>query len=198
MLWSIYFLPSIFPIFVITSSFKRKKFSLSFFKNLSDVTYPLTSSIFNIIIIFAFFIFLLYFIPSFFDPWVISFVFAYTSIVGISTFYYIGSEPWEILKSGNEARYIEALKLEHDWIWRAINIISWAIVILATSAVFISWTQIIYPGIPVEKRSSFPFIKLQALAAVQVIYLLLGVWFGILYRLMDYAWRIRKRIAGIE
>jgi hypothetical protein len=34
MLWSIYFLPSIIPIFVITSSFKRKKFSLSFLKNL--------------------------------------------------------------------------------------------------------------------------------------------------------------------
>jgi hypothetical protein len=91
------FFAKFIPIFVITSSFKRKKFSLSFLKKSSDVTYPLISSIFNIIIIFAFFIFLLYFIPSFFEPFNISFVFTYAIIVGISTFYYIGSEPLEIL-----------------------------------------------------------------------------------------------------
>jgi hypothetical protein len=51
-----------------------------------------------------------------FNPLDISFVFTYASIIGISTFYYIGSELWEILESGNEARYIEALKLEYDWI----------------------------------------------------------------------------------
>jgi hypothetical protein len=69
---------------------------------------------------------------------------------------------WEVLKSENEERYIEALKLEHDWIWRALNIISWATVILMTSTIFASWAQLIYPMVPLEKRYSPAFIKMQA------------------------------------
>jgi hypothetical protein len=198
MLLSIYFLPSIVMTFVMTSKFKRKKFSLSFFKNLPDETYALISSIFNTIIIFVSFTSLLYFIPNFFTPSNIIFMFVFTSVIGISTFYYIGPEPLKILYAGNYARYIEALKLQHDWFLRAINIIIWAIVIFSTGVVLVIWTQIVFPWIPVEKRFSYPFIKLQAWSTVQVIYLLLGVWFGILYRLMKQAWHIRKRIAGIE
>ena len=160
--------------------------------------YSLTAAFVNVIVIFISYVSLLFFIPSLFHPYPVCFVFVNAGIVGISTFYYIAPPPWEVLKSKNRVQEIEALKLEHDWIWKAINIISWTAVIMTVSAIFISWTQIIFPSIPTEKRNTFSVIKLEAYSTIELIYLILGLWFGILYRLMDYSWRIRKRIAEIS
>jgi hypothetical protein len=196
-LWSIYLLPSIIPVFIITSGFKCKLFSLNFPKKFFSTEADL-ATLLNVIVIFALYPLLCYCIPFFFSPYNIGYVFCIAGIVGISTFYYIHPPMWEVLKSENEERYIEALKLEHDWIWRALQIISWAVVILVTSAILASWSQLIYPIIPLEKRASPTFTTLQAWSVVQIAYLLIGLWFGIVGRLMDYSWRIRKRIAGVS
>jgi hypothetical protein len=199
-IWSIYLLPSLVLIFVITSVFKCHKIVAKLFRKTSspDEAYPIIAALANVSIIFASYIFLLCFIPSLLHPYLICFVAANSGIVGISTFYYIAPPPWEILKSKDKTQYIEALKLEHDWIWRAINMISWATVILAISVIFVSWTQIIFPLVPQEKRNTFAFIKLEAYSTIELMYLIFGLWFGILARLMDYSWRIRKKVAELS
>lgn len=198
--WSIYLLPITVLIFVITSDFKCHKIIAKLFVKASfpDEACPSIVALINVSIIFASYIFLLYFIPSLLHPYAISSLSTTAGIVGISTYYYVAPPVWEVLKFKNKAYYVEALKLEHDWIWRVINILSWAIVILPISVIFASWTQIIFPLIPQEKRNTFAFIKLQAHSTIELIYLILGVWFGILRTLMDNSWHIRKRIAELE
>jgi len=198
-MWSIYLLPTFALIFVLTSRFKCHKLIAKLFeKSFSVETYPLMAALVNVTVISVSYVSLLFLIPSLFHPFTICFVFVNAGIVGVSTFYYIAPLPWEVWKSRNRVQEIEALKLEHDYIWKVINIISWAIVIMAVSAIFVSWTQIILPSIPAEKLYTFSVIKLQAYSAIELIYLILGLWFGILGRLMSYSWRIRKRIAEIS
>ena len=198
-MWSIYLLPTFALIFVLTGRFKCHKLIAKLFeKSFSVETYPLMAALVNVTVISVSYVSLLFLIPSLFHPFTICFVFVNAGIVGVSTFYYIAPLPWEVWKSRNRVQEIEALKLEHDYIWKVINIISWAIVIMAVSAIFVSWTQIILPSIPAEKLYTFSVIKLQAYSAIELIYLILGLWFGILGRLMSYSWRIRKRIAEIS
>ena len=199
-MWSIYLLPSFVLIFVLTSRFKCHKLIAKLFekKFFSVEAYSLMAAFVNVTVMFVSYISLLFFIPSLFHPYLVCFVFVNAGIVGVSTFYYIAPPPWEVLKSRNRVQEIEALKLEHDFIWKAINIISWTALIMAVSAIFVSWTQIIFPSIPAEKLNTFSVIKLEAYSTIELIYLILGLWFGILGRLMDYSWRIRKRIAEIS
>jgi len=199
-IWSIYLLPSLVLIFVLTSGFKRHKLIAKLFekKIFSLEAYSLMAAFVNVTVIFVSYVFLLFFIPSLFHPFKVCFVFVNAGIVGVSTLYYIAPPAWKAWKSKNRVQEIEALKLEHDYIWKAVNIISWTAVIMAVSAIFVSWTQIILPSIPAEKRYTFSVIKLQAYSAIELIYLILGLWFGILGRLMEYSWRIRKRIAEIS
>jgi glucan phosphoethanolaminetransferase (alkaline phosphatase superfamily) len=72
------------------------------------------SALLNVIVIFTFYAFLLYCVPGLFFPYALGYVLCIAGIVGISTFYYVHPPMWEVLKSENEERYIEALKLEHD------------------------------------------------------------------------------------
>lgn len=190
--WSIYILP--FPILICmaTSSLKNCK------KPLRIETRANIAALTNLVTTYCAYTFLCYFIPTLLHPFSLSFVFIFAGIIGISTFYFVLPPTYEILRSNNIQQETEALKLEHDWIWRAINIISWAIVILVASAILTSWTQVILPAIPPEKRYTYAFTKIEVQSVIEIIYLVVGLWFGILGKFMEYSWRIRKRIAQLD
>ena len=78
-----------------------------------------------------------------------------------------------------------------------VTTVSSAVIIILASITIASWVQVIFPSIPVEKRSSPSFIKLEACSAIEILYLLIGLWFGILGKLMEYSWHIRKKIAEL-
>jgi hypothetical protein len=71
-LWSIYLLPSIIPVFIITSGFKCKWFSLNSLKKVPIMEAELLaffSALLNVIVIFTFYAFLLYCVPGLFFPY---------------------------------------------------------------------------------------------------------------------------------
>lgn len=202
------------PIYVITSSAEHDgKIVKALTKVMMALTgrkeewfeeaKPLATSISNAIIVFLTYVVMITVIPSQISASATTFTFFLGGIVGVSTFWHVCTPPWDILSREATCAHtdvefkMEALKLEHDWIWKAIHIISWVTVILAVSTVFASWAQVIVPAIPVERRHSLTFVRLQASAVVQLIYCVLGLWFGILGRLMENSWRIRKEIAKL-
>jgi hypothetical protein len=158
---------------------------------------PLIAAFINLIVILSTYALLSFIIPGLWHPFDIFFTFLNGSIISISTFLYVCTPAWDIFKSNNTKMMAEALKLEHDWIWRAINIISWVSTIMMISTFFASWTQVILPSIPIEKHTTLASIKIMAMGAIQILHLLIGIYFGIIVQLIDYSWRIRKKIAEL-
>jgi hypothetical protein len=201
--WSISTLPGCILIFLLTYSFKHDRFIATALaralkrERLSIVAKPYIAALTNLIVISTMQMLLSFFIPGFWNPFIIIYMFVLAGIVSVSTYYYVFPPAWELFQSKDVRMELEALKLEHEVNWKIINIISWVITFLAISAVFALWTQIIFPSIPMEKRVTMAAIKVQVMSGVQISYLIIGVWFGILGPLIDYSWRIRKRIAEL-
>lgn len=102
------------------------------------------------------------------------------------------ASPWELLKSNNVKHYIEALKLEHESVWTFIKFGVELTMIVIPSAV-IAWVQILYPMVPKDKQNSLQFFIMQLVVIIQIIYLLIGLWQGILMKLYDFAWGIVRK-----
>lgn len=195
-LWSAYISPCPFLIFLITKNHKRLFAKILRTKNSENM--PLVVALSNTSIIYITFIILAFFIKGLLHPFNLSFIFIAGSLIGFSSFLYTCAPAWKMLKYNDENRMIEVLKLEHDWIWRTIQTIAWITVILMVSTFYTTWTQGILPLVPPEARNTWTFIKLQTWGVIQAIYLISGLWFGILSRLMEYSWQIRKKIATLD
>jgi hypothetical protein len=196
-LWSLYLLPSVFLVFAMTSLFKRKNIYPK--SKAKYPQYPLLVALFNMAVVFVVYVLLFYFVPGFFSAYNVGYAVVSAGLVGISTFYYVSPPPWELLKPSdlnNEARCIEALKLEHNCMWSAISMLSWTAVIGVVSLAFAGWTQIIFPSIPAEKRFLLFSGPAGAQSVIEVTYLIFGLYFGVIGRFLDYSWQIRKKIAG--
>jgi len=126
------------------------------------------------------------------------FTFVNGGIVGVSTYFHVIIPIWKKPKSDDPLSELEVLKLEHDWIWKAINTISWAALIMLVSAWLVIFSQISLPLIPVEKRSELGFMKIIGAVAFQATYVLLGLFFGIIVKLWSYSSHIRKRVSQLK
>ncbi|MGD6806015.1 MAG: hypothetical protein ACQCN4_03550 [Candidatus Bathyarchaeia archaeon] len=139
------------------------------------------------------------FLPELVTAFSIAFTVINIGILCVSTFYYLAPLPKELMKSSTDpTALLEALKLEHSANMGLANNVVWVTVILLVSVVFLGWTQVIYPSVDATLRLSIALNYLQAITVIQLAYLCLGVWFGVLSRLWDRAWRIAKEIADLK
>lgn len=203
--WSVLAIFGAAFIFFATYDAKRHEYVIRclgkiFRKEISKAARALVPSVVNLVFCCITFVLYSLLIPGFFNAFAICFVFLNAGLIGVSTFYYIAPPCWKVFADNGIKKTeheIEALKLEHAWIWQAIYIISWVSVILAATVVFGAWTQVTYPSIASEQRDTWAVLHLQAMTAIQLIYIVCGLWFGVLGPLMDYSWRVRQRIAQI-
>ena len=93
---------------------------------------------------------------------------------------------------------IESLKLEHKWFLTAFTSTSYAIMIFVVSAVVVSWTQMILPQIPQEMVNSIGLFYLFMVTVIQLIYIGVGLWMGVVGKLLGYSLRIHKRIRELK
>ena len=126
------------------------------------------------------------------------FMVANGAIVAFSSYFYVFYGNEDRSPPPNSKYYFEALKLEHDWILRVTNTLSWVVMIIVVSAWLVSWNQTVVPSIPEESRLTLGFVKLQTTQAIQIIYLGLGTWFGIIGKLLNRAQAIHEIIKKIE
>jgi len=119
-------------------------------------------------------------------------------IVGAATYFHVIIPIWKKRKSDDHLCELEVLKLEHDWIWKAINTISWATLILLASAWLVVFSQITLPIIPAEKRLEPAFMKLIGSFAFQAAYVCSGLFLGIIVKLWSYSTYIRERVSQLK
>jgi hypothetical protein len=115
-------------------------------------------------------------------------------IVGCSTYLHLVLHK----RSRRKSFGIEALKLEHNWALTSFTTLSYASIIFVVSAVLVSWTQLILPSIPIEKYQSVGLMKLYFSAAVQLVYIAVGLWFGLVGKLQGYSLQIHKNMLKLE
>lgn len=119
-------------------------------------------------------------------------------LVGFSSYVSINIKHWKESSKIEAHAYLESLKLTHDWIWRLINIVTWIVTILVVSVYYILYTQLIDA---MMKEINVPLTSTGILAvafALPAIYLLFGLWFGMLGPLIGYALSIPKSVASIK
>lgn len=120
----------------------------------------------------------------------IFFAVAIGMIVGSSSYLDIRIKYWKNLP--NE---LQSLKLRHDLIWRLIHISLWIVTILVVSGYYILYTQSI-AFVEENLRLTHPSAgKLSIAFALPGVFLLLGLWFGVLSPLFGYALTIPRKVA---
>jgi hypothetical protein len=202
-LWT-YAFPSFLIIFVVTddarthASIAKVIMRITGKKTSNEYTIPNITALLNTVILSLTYFSFLVGISGLMNAFSISFTVVNAGIVSIATFYYIVPPAWEIMKAEDGRARFEALKLEHDANMSLGNNVIWAMIILIASVVFISWTQLICPTVDPTLWYTMAFVNLQALTVAQLAYLAVGIWFGILTRLWDNAWRIRKEIVKLK
>jgi hypothetical protein len=203
-LW-LFSIPSSVFVFIITDDARTYKSIANLFerklrrrKDASKEAAPYIPALLNAAVISITSVCYLLYVPSMINAFSLSFTAVNAGIVAIATFYYVGYPIWDLFEIRDDKVRFEILKLEHDTTMGLANSVIWATIILIASVVFITWTQVIYPSVKDEAlRSTAAFTSLQALSVSQLAYLTLGIWFGVLGRLWDYAFRIRKEIAKL-
>lgn len=114
-------------------------------------------------------------------------------IVAFSTFLHIKIREW--MEFPDE---LESLKLRHDWIWKLINTITMISTILVVSAYYVLYTNSI-AFIPLELQwMSSSFGKLGLAFSIPGVFLLVGLFFGILSPLFGFAFTIPNKVAVLE
>lgn len=127
----------------------------------------------------------------------IIFTFANIIVIAFSTYLVLSLPSRGKLKSFKSTFQLEALKLEHEWILRVVNILTWVVMIALASAWFASFYQYV-SHIPFEKWSTIGFMKLGAAHAMRLVYLCVGFWLGVLAPLLDRSLRIHEEIRELS
>lgn len=192
-LWSLYSIIGFILICITTNSVEQSN-------SISETKKPFVAGILNSVVTIAVYLTISFLaigiVPSYGFPMV--FTMANGAIVGISTYFHVIIPIWKKPKSDDPLSELEVLKLEHDWIWKAINTISWATIIMLVSAWLVIFYQISLSVVPVEKRLEAGFMKVMGSVAFQAIYVLGGLFFGIIAELWRYSTYIRERVSQLE
>lgn len=190
---SLYSIIGFLPIFIITNSVGQ-------INRISETNKPLAASIFNSVVTIAVYLSISFFAVGFTPLCGFPMIFAFVNggIVGVSTYFHVIIPIWKKSKSDNPLCELEVLKLEHDWIWKAINTISQATLIILVSVWIVIFYQISLSVVPVEKRLELGFMKLMSTVAFQATYVLAGLFFGIIAKLWSYSTYIRERVSQLK
>ncbi len=88
----------------------------------------------------------------------------------------------------------EVLKTEHSWFLSTFTSVSYASLIFVVSAVLVSWTQMILPSLPSPASSGVGIFKLYFTTSIQLVYAGVGLWFGIVGKLLGYSLYIHEEL----
>lgn len=128
-----------------------------------------------------------------FTGFVLLFVLSIVAIIGWSTYL---SLPPENVQFGSVKSKKEALTLEHEWILRLVNILVWAVAILALSAWLVTWIEFV--KVEPQDISTPSFVKISASTTIQAIYLCIGIWFGIIGKQLARTKEIHREISKLK
>jgi hypothetical protein len=192
-LWGLYSIIGFILICIITNTVEQSN-------NISETSKPFVASVLNSVVTIATYLTInlaavgivaLYGFPM-------VFTLVNGGIVGASTYFHVIIPKWKKRKSNHPSSELEALKLEHNWIWNAIHTISWATLIILVSAWLLVFSQISVVAIPIEKRLELGFLKIIGSVAFQAMYACSGLFFGIIVKLWSYSTFIRERVSELE
>lgn len=199
--------PEAILIYILTSSAKNsdvladniKKLVMKLAPNMDiKESMPRAVSILNFIVVFVFYAIGASMIAGFFNISQMGNAVVKGGLIGIWAFYYTAPQPWEAVQYKYPEMLAEALKLEHDSLWRMIDMLCWISLTAIIALIVAPWSEIIYPMVPMERRSDPVFVTLLAFNLAQLFYFLIGFWIGVIREFMDRAWRIEKKIASLE
>lgn len=202
-IWSVYAILSFLIIFLMTDDAKTHASVANVImrimrKKSSRESIPIIAALLNIVALFVTDVFYMISISSLLDPTFISFTVINAGIVGVATYYYVAPPVWEMTEAKNDRAKCEALKLEHDVNMSLANSVIWATIIIIASVYFIIVTQVVYPSVDVKLRATAAFTNIVSGFVVNLTYLTIGIWVGILGKLWDNALRVRKEISKLE
>jgi hypothetical protein len=125
--------------------------------------------------------------------WSIIFGFINGGIIGCSLYLHLTLQKRAKMTTSDRELEIESLKLEHHWFLTAFTSTSYAIMIFVASAVLVSWTQI-----PVGMTNSIGIHYLFLVTVIQLVYIGIGLWIGVVGKLLGYSLRIHKRMRELK
>lgn len=192
----------IFFLILVVTLFFEKRISCLIHDQKAKTRLPFVAAVINTVFTFGLYILIIYSLIGKFVFSGSSLIFDFTvaGIVGMSTYIHLTLPFWEgkrIEKHGSTSE-IEALKLEYDWCWKIINAIYWAAIIVVVSSWFFWWNQYAGAVIPLSEWGSFAVQKLTTAIALQMIYIGLGLWFGIIGKLVGLSRRIPDQMRACK
>jgi len=132
-------------------------------------------------------------IPGIILPQNVVYSFLCSTIAGIWTFY--EGEKYFIIPKLLRNSNVEALKLLHETDLRLMLQASTILTTLVSVGILTMWFNALWPSIPEKLRISQATLLLQALFVLQILYLIVGIWFGYFSPILDRLEKIRAEIS---
>lgn len=193
----------IFFLMLATTRFFEKRVSHLLMDEQENKTrLPFKGAVMTTLLTFVFYMFIVYAAMGkfVFSGFGLIFDFTVAGLVGLSTYLHLNLPFWENRKINKRSTVseVEALKLEYDWCWKVINGIYWASILIVASVWFFWWSQFVTAVIPVSEWSSFAVSELTTAIVLQMIYIGLGLWFGIIGKLVGFSRHIPDQIRACK
>jgi len=187
---------------LLVISFFEKRMDRLRDRQKTETRVPFTVAVTNALVTFVFYVLILYMAIRKFvlSGFALIFDFTVSGVVGMSTYLHFILPLWEnrTIRKQRNLSEIEALKLEYDWCWKIIQGIYWAAILIVASGWFFWWMQYSMAAIPVSEWGSFATAKLTTAIAMQMMYIGLGLWFGIIGKLVGISRNIPEKIRLYE
>jgi len=193
---------SVFLLVLAVTSFVEKRVKGLREDKKTKTKLPFMGAVINTSCTFALYMLIIYLAMGKFSLHGFGLIFDFTvsGLIGLSTYLHLTLPFWENrrIDKRRSMSEIEALKLEYDWCWKIINAIYWASIIIVVSSWFFWWNQYVNAVIPVSELGSFAVAKLTIAIALQMIYIGLGLWFGIIGKLVGFSRKIPEQMRECE
>ena len=130
--------------------------------------------------------------------WSLIFGFIAGGLIGCSIYLHLTLAEKKSRELRNYELGLEVLKMEHSWFLTAFTSLSYASLIFVVSAVLVSWTQMVLPSLPSPIHYGVSIFKLFLTTSIQLIYAGVGLWFGLVGKLLGYSLWIHQRVLELE
>jgi hypothetical protein len=163
---------------------------------------PSFTAVLNSAVVFITYIAYLILIPNLGNGFSIGWIIINAGIVGVATsrliLYHSKNQEEDIKSQTNQQAVLESYRLEHSLIISLTSNLIWATIIVLVSVVFIIWSQVVYPSFDQSLHNTPAFLNLPTITIIQVSYVTVGVFFGLITQLFVRASEIQRKTMKLE